>query len=152
LDDIRGRVIVPDVAGFDVEISLADAAEDGVDPARLTVAHHLTERAEVRSQVLSGGHLLHLAVAGCLFNDILREAKARGIAVTDLRISADGGFEGDPPLSTGITYSIDIAGDAPEDELREIVEHREAIAAIPLTLRRGAEVESGVVTARTTAR
>jgi uncharacterized OsmC-like protein len=133
---------------FDVEISLADAGVDGTDPKSFVVAHHLTDRAEIHSEVLSGGHLLHLAVAGCLFNDILREAKSRGIAVTDLRISADGDFEGDPPMSTGITYSIDIAGDAPENELRRLVADREAIAAIPLTLRRGAEVDSAEITVR----
>src|SRR3954447_12605475 len=140
--------MVPLVAGFDVEISLADGASDGIDPASFVVAHHLTDRAEIRSEVLSGGHLLHLAVAGCLFNDILREAKSRAIAVTDLRISADGDFEGDPPMSTGITYSIDIAGDAPEEELRRLVADREAIAAIPLTLRRGAGVEATEITIR----
>jgi uncharacterized OsmC-like protein len=130
---------------FDVEISLAEPAGDGVDPRRLVVAHHLTDRAEIRSDVLSGGHLLHLAVAGCLFNDILREAQARGIAITDLRISADGDFEGDPPVSTGISYSIDIAGKAPEDQLRRLVADREALAAIPISLRRGIEVEATAV-------
>lgn len=133
---------------FEVEISLADAAADGVDPASFVVAHHLADRAEIRSDVLSGGHLLHLSVAGCLFNDILREAQARGIAVTDLRISADGDFDGDPPMSTGIAYSIEIAGDAPEDDLRRLVADREAIAAIPLTLRRGAAVEATEITVR----
>ncbi len=128
--------------GFDVEISLADSAQEGVDPARVVVEHHLADRAEIRSEVLSGGHLLHLAVAGCLFNDILREAKSRGIAVTKLRIAADGGFEGDPPVSTGISYSIDIAGDAPEDDLRRLVADREAQAAIPISLRQGVAVEA----------
>jgi hypothetical protein len=56
-----------------------------------------------------------LAVAGCLFNDILRDAKARRLSPTDLRISAGGGFEGDPLHSTGVTYEIEIAGDAPAE-------------------------------------
>jgi hypothetical protein len=67
----------------------------------------------------------------------LREAGVRGIAVTDLRISAEGDFGGDPITSTGITYSIDLAGDAPEDDLRRLVADCEAGAAIPHTLRQG---------------
>ena len=54
-------------------------------------------------------------MAGCLFNDILRDAKARRLSPTDLRISAGGGFEGDPLHSTGVTYEIEIAGDAPAE-------------------------------------
>jgi putative redox protein len=133
---------------FDVRISLGDPSLDGVQPEHLVLAHHLTDRAEIHAEVLSGGHLLHLAVAGCLFNDILREAKARGIAVTDLRISADGGFGGDPLTSTGISYSIDIAGEAPEDDLRRLVADCDAAAAIPHTLRRGTGVEAGEVRIR----
>jgi uncharacterized OsmC-like protein len=130
------------VTNFDVEIRLADPSADGLDPERFVVAHHVADRAEIRAEVLSGGHLLHLAVAGCFFNDILRAASARGIAVTDLRISAAGGFDGEPLSSIGISYSIDITGDAPEDVLRRLVADCEAAAAIPITLRQGTEVEA----------
>ena len=68
------------MAGFEAQIGLTDPASDGADPAALVVAHHVADRAEIRAEALSGGHLLHLAVAGCLFNDILREARAREIA------------------------------------------------------------------------
>ena len=136
------------MTGFDVEISMGDPAEQGVEPARFAVAHHLTERAEIHAEVLSGGHLLHLAVAGCLFNDILREAKARGIAVSDLRVRADGDFSGEPLVSGGITYAIEIAGDAPEDDVRGLVEDCEAAAAILHTLRQGAAVNASEVRVR----
>ncbi|MFL5865737.1 MAG: OsmC family protein [Thermoleophilaceae bacterium] len=133
------------MAGFDVQIRLGDPSSEGIDPAKLTLSHHLTERAEVHAEVMSGGHLLHLAVAGCLFNDILREAGARGIGVTQLEVSADGGFEGDPLLSTGIGYSIQIGGDAPDEELRKLVADVEERAAIPLSIGRGTRVTAGPV-------
>jgi uncharacterized OsmC-like protein len=136
------------VAGFDVQIRLSDPTSPGVDPGKLVVEHHLTDRAEVRAEVLSGGHLLHLAVAGCLFNDILREAEARGIEVTDLQISAEGDFKGDPLASTGITYAIDLAGSASEAELRELAAECAEKGAIPRTLERGTDVRATAIRAR----
>jgi uncharacterized OsmC-like protein len=136
------------LAGFDAQIRLTDPGSDGADPAALVVAHHVADRAEIRAEALSGGHLLHLAVAGCLFNDILREARAREIPVTDLRVSADGDFGGDPMTSTGITYEVEIDGEAPEADLRRLVGDCEAGAAIPETLRAGAKVIPGSIEVR----
>jgi uncharacterized OsmC-like protein len=136
------------VAGFEVDIRLGDPSAPAADPANLVVAHHVADRAQVRAEVLSGGHLLHLAVAGCLFNDILREAEARGIELTDLQISADGDFQADPLTSTGITYSIDLAGSASEDELRELAAGCAERGAIPQTLERGTEVRPTAIRVR----
>jgi uncharacterized OsmC-like protein len=136
------------MGAFAAEIRLADPDADGADPNGLVLRHHLTARARLEAEVLSGGHLLHLAVAGCFFNDILRAASSHDIAITDLRISADGDFEGDPLLSTGIRYSIEIAGDAPDDELRKLVRDVEEKAAIPLSLEKGVSVESTKLTVR----
>ena len=66
------------MAGYDAQIRLTDPGAEGADPSALVVAHHIADRAEISAEVLSGGHLLHLAVAGCLFNDILREARRAG--------------------------------------------------------------------------
>ncbi len=88
----------------------------------------------------TGGHLLHLAIAGCVFNDLLREARARGITLTRVAVGCDGGFQGSPCESTGIEYSIDVEGDADERALRELVAYVQEIAEIPAVVRRGAEV------------
>jgi uncharacterized OsmC-like protein len=136
------------VPSYDVHVALADPLCDGADPGSLVVRHHLAGRAEIRAEVLSGGHLLHLAVAGCLFNDIVREASARGIALTDLVVSAGGGFGGEPVASTGITYSVELAGDAPDEELRRLVADCEQDATIPQALRRGTRVEADAVHVR----
>jgi uncharacterized OsmC-like protein len=136
------------VGAFEAVIRLADPKAEGADPNGLVFRHHLTDRAQLEAEVLSEGHLLHLAVAGCYFNDILRAAASSGIAITDLRITADGDFEGDPLLSTGIRYSIEIAGDAPDDELRQLVHDVEEKAAIPLTLEKGVTVDPASLTVR----
>lgn len=132
------------MANYRAAIRLAgDTSSDAVDPGRIVVNHHLTERAELDLDVLSGGHLLHLAVAGCLFNDIVRAAAAREIELSDLQVSADGGFDGGG--STGITFAVEITGDATEGELRRLVADCEGAAAIPLTLVRGTTVKASEI-------
>jgi OsmC-like protein len=58
---------------------------------------------------LNGGELLYLAVAGCVSNDLFREAQADGIALRRVRVRARGDFTGDPAVSTEITYEVDVA-------------------------------------------
>jgi putative redox protein len=83
----------------------------------------------------NGGQLLHLAAAGCVSNDLFREASKRGIELTRVVITADGGYGGQPAVSTGISYSVEIEGLAPEAELRALVRHVDEIAEIPNSLR-----------------
>lgn len=136
------------MGGFGVEIRIADGSAPAVPLGKVVVEHHRTPSAEITAEVLSGGHVLHLAVAICLFNDLLRMAAERGIDITDLRVSADGGFAGTPVVSTGISYDIDVAGNAPDDVLRELVADVERDAAIPLTLARTTPVTPGTLTVR----
>jgi len=88
----------------------------------------------------NGGELLHLAVAGCVSNDLFREARALGLRLTRVAITADGEFIGSPPVSGGIRYSVEVWGDAPAAALRELVARVDAIAEIPNSLRQGTEV------------
>ena len=136
------------MADFEAEIRIAATDAAPAHPDSLLVGHHLVERAEIRATPLSGGHLMHLAVAGCLFNDILRAAKGRGVEINDLRVSANGGFEGEPLASAGINYEVELAADAPDEDLRALVADVEAKAAIPHTLRTGTKVEAGPVSIR----
>lgn len=88
----------------------------------------------------NGGQLLHLAVAGCISNDLFREAAARGVELTRVVVRVDGDFDGDPAVSTGISYAVEIEGSATEGELRSLVDHVDGIAEIPNSLRRGTAV------------
>lgn len=89
---------------------------------------------------LTGGHVLHLAVAGCVSNDLFREAKARGIHLTRVKVTAAGGFVGDPCRSTGVTYDVEVEGEASVGELDRLVADVESLAEIPSVLRHGAVV------------
>jgi len=70
----------------------------------------------------TGGHLLHLAAAGCVLNDLYREAAALGIELTGARVSAAGGFDTATWRSTGIDYSVEVSSDAPTDQLAHLLE------------------------------
>jgi len=85
----------------------------------------------------NGGQLLYLAVAGCVSNDLFREARAEGIELTSVRVRVRGDFSGDPPVSETIEYEVELEGDAPRDRLDELVDR---IAEIPNSLRNGTEV------------
>jgi uncharacterized OsmC-like protein len=88
----------------------------------------------------NGGQLLHLAVAGCVSNDLFREARAAGIELSRVRVTVRGDFAGDPAVSTGIEYDVEVEGDASRERLEGLVRHVDAIAEIPNTLRGGVAV------------
>jgi uncharacterized OsmC-like protein len=88
----------------------------------------------------NGGELLYLAVAGCVSNDLFREAQAAGIALRRVRVRVAGDFTGEPAVSGEVRYEVDVDGDAPAAQLRALVERVDAIAEIPNSLRRGTPV------------
>jgi putative redox protein len=113
------------------------AATNSVPLSQVVLQHHRTEGIQIDAQPLTGGHLLHLAVAGCIFNDLYYVAADRGIRLTDVRVSATGGFEGEEQTtSTGITYQVSVSGEASEEQLQALVTEVDRIASIPDVLRR----------------
>jgi len=94
----------------------------------------------------NGGQLLYLAIAGCVSNDLFREARADGIALDRVRVVVDGDFQGDPPVSTDVTYAVEVAGDALTEALQRLVAKVDAIAEIPNSLRAATAVRLGRVT------
>ena len=92
-------------------------------------------------RAFSGGELLNLAVAGCVSNDLFREAAKRGISLHRVVVAADSDYEGDPMVSTDIRYTVEVEGDATVEELDELVRHVDRIAEIPNSLRAGTRVE-----------
>lgn len=88
----------------------------------------------------NGGQLLYLAVAGCISNDLFREALAEGISLTHVRVTVRGDFSGDPAVSEEISYEVEIDGDAAPERLRTLVQHVDGIAEIPNSLRLGTPV------------
>jgi hypothetical protein len=55
-----------------------------------------------------------------------------------VRVSSD--YEGDPAVSTPITYAVSVESDAPAEEIERLIAHVDRIAEIPNSLRAGTEV------------
>jgi len=85
----------------------------------------------------NGGQLLYLAVAGCISNDLFRDARTAGIELSRVRVKVSGDFVGEPAVSEEIRYEVEVAGNAPEEELRKLIESVDEIAEIPNSLRQG---------------
>jgi uncharacterized OsmC-like protein len=88
----------------------------------------------------TGGHLLHLAAAGCVLNDLYREAAALGIELKGVRVIAAGGFDTGTWQSTGIAYSVEVSCDTPAGQLAHLLEVVDQVAEIPRAIRAGATV------------
>ena len=88
----------------------------------------------------TGAHLLHLAIAGCVLNDLYREAAAVGVDLHGVRVSAGGRFDADTWTSTGITYSVEISSNASDDEIARLLATVDEVAEIPRAVRAGATV------------
>jgi putative redox protein len=91
----------------------------------------------------NGGQLLYLAVAGCISNDLFREAPALGVELESVRISVDGDFAGEPAVSGPIRYHIEVTSSSDPALVRELIELVDRIAEIPNSLRQGTQVELG---------
>jgi uncharacterized OsmC-like protein len=120
-------------------------AADGGEPAqgtrRVVIRHHRAPRVAWSVDVASGGHLLHLALAQCVFNNVLRIAQERGLTVSDLRVVADGDFNAEGTASTGIDCSIEVSGAAERSDLTSLAEAAFDDSSVVAILRRGGTVE-----------
>ena len=132
---------------YSVQIRLlrADEPTPPLEPPNFIYEHPLGGRREYRINGLSGGHLLHLAVAGCVFGNLMHLARERGIVLTHAVVVADGGFNSEGTRSTGITYRIEVEGDASERELADLVDFVQRDSSVPQILTHGAPVTAGEV-------
>jgi uncharacterized OsmC-like protein len=103
--------------------------------------HRWTPEGVTVDAEFTGAHLLHLAAAGCVLNDLYREASAMGLVLHGVRVSAEGDFESTTWHSTGISYSADLDTDAHEDEVEELLRQVDDVAEIPRAIRAGGPVE-----------
>lgn len=127
--------------GLEVEVRNVDGAVTALGAAGpFTLVVDSPAESGGGGRGFNGGQLLHLAVAGCVSNDLFREAAKRGITLTRVVVTVDGGFGGEPATSTGIAYSVEVAGPAPESDLVALVNHVDVIAEIPNSLRQGTPV------------
>jgi uncharacterized OsmC-like protein len=100
--------------------SLPNTGEVMAEPRSIRVSHHRSGQAEINVEVMSGGHMLHLALAACVFNNVNRIARERGIRLTDSKVSAGGRFNEEGTNSTGISCRLSVSGEADEKTLEGI--------------------------------
>jgi uncharacterized OsmC-like protein len=130
------------MSSFEATVTTADDGTKGEShPLVVEFRNARTgQRQQLAMDEFTGGHLLHLAVAGCVHNDLFREAIARGITLSHVRVTADGGFSGEPCASTGVEYTVHLEGNAPPEQLEELLAHVERIAEVPSAIRLGGDV------------
>jgi uncharacterized OsmC-like protein len=90
----------------------------------------------------NGGQLLYLAVAGCISNDLFREAPRFGVDLDSVRVTVDGNFSGDPAVSSPVTYDVELSGSG---DLEGLARQVDRIAEIPNSLRHGTPVSLGEI-------
>ncbi|HET8598687.1 MAG TPA: OsmC family protein [Segeticoccus sp.] len=123
---------------FEVVVGAGSLRAD--DEAAVRFAHPWTTEGVTVEADFTGGHLLHVAVAGCVLNDLYRAAAEAGIELAGVRVAASGGFDARTWASTGISYTVDIdSADAP-GRLAALLALVDASAEIPRAVRAGASV------------
>jgi uncharacterized OsmC-like protein len=106
----------------------------------LVMPHQWTSEGVVVEADFTGAHLYHLAAAGCVLNDVYREAERLTITIDGVRVRATGGFDPATWSSTGIEYEVDVASAASDDQIEGLVSLVDDVAEIPRALRSGTTV------------
>jgi glutaredoxin len=81
-----------------------------------------------------------LSAAGCILNDVYREAARLGIAIDGVRVCAYGDFDQSTWESKGIEYEIEVASEASASDIESLIGLVDDVAEIPKALRAGATV------------
>lgn len=106
-----------------------------------SVLHRWTDEGVTVDAAFTGAHLLHLSVAGCVLNDVYREAVTLGVPLAGVRVRARGGFDTESWASTGIAYDVEVdAPDATATDVQQLLDVVDAVAEIPRAVRHGAPV------------
>ena len=123
---------------FEVTVGAGTMMADSGAAARFP--HRWTSGGVTVEGDFTGGHLLHLAAAGCVLNDLYREAAALGIELDGFCATAAGGFDTANWQSTGIDYSVEVSSGAPADQIAHLLEVVDQVAEHPRAIRAGATV------------
>jgi hypothetical protein len=123
------------------EVTVGAGTMMSASGAAIRFPHRWTPGGVTVEADFTGAHLLHLAAAGCVLNDVYREAAALDIGVDGVRVVAAGGFDASTWQSTGIDYSVEVSSDASAEQLAQLLEVVDQVAEIPRAIRAGAAVQ-----------
>lgn len=124
---------------YDVVVGAGTMRSGATDA--VVFGHRWTSEGVTVDAAFTGAHLLHLAAAGCVLNDVYREAELRGIALRGVRVFATGGFNTETWQSTGISYVTEVDTDASQTEVDLLLHAVDSVAEIPRSIRAGATVQ-----------
>jgi len=88
----------------------------------------------------NGGHLLGLAIGGCLCNDLRYVAHQMGITLTSLAVDVDLHFSDEPRLATDADVRIRLESDDPNADLAALIKRAQADTTIGNSLVRGINI------------
>lgn len=126
---------------YEAEIRTSNVAPDrAADTRSVVIRHHRAGVAELELERATGGHLLHLALAGCVFNNVLRLAGDQGIALDRAAVRVSGDFT-DASESTGMQVDIEVAGDASPESLQALRREAFGESTVVYVLRKATSVE-----------
>ena len=111
--------------------------------------HVWTEEGVVVESAFTGAHLLHLSIAGCVLNDVYREAETLGIAVGGVKVVVRGDFDRETFHSTGVEYQVEVSSDADEPAIEQLIQVVDEVAEMPKALRAEAIVKRVDTSTRT---
>jgi organic hydroperoxide reductase OsmC/OhrA len=93
-----------------------------------------------RGAATNGGELLCLALATCYFNDVYREATARGVRIDEVDVSVEAEFGGAGEPARNIAYRVRATSADDAARVRELLLHTDRVAEIHNTVRGGCTV------------
>lgn len=126
------------LGGFDVVVGAGSLRS--TSPHSVSFAHRWTSEGVTVEAEFTGGHLLHLAAAGCVLNDVYREADRRGVTLAGVRVTATGDFDRDTWQSSGIEYSVQVDSSAPPADIEALLSEVDRVAEVPKAIRAGSSV------------
>jgi uncharacterized OsmC-like protein len=126
---------------FEAVVSAGSLRPADFDDGRgVAMPHRWTAEGVVIEADFTGAHLYLLAAAGCVLNDVYREAERLGVPVDGVRVRATGAFDTETWASTGVEYAVEVASQADADAVEQLVRAVDDVAEIPKALRAGTTV------------
>jgi uncharacterized OsmC-like protein len=127
-----------DRAAFEVVVSSGSLRPpEGVG---IPMAHRWTDEGVVVQGQFTGAHLLLLAAAGCILNDVHREAGPLAITVHGVAVRATTSFDATTWVADGIEYEVEVDASATAAEVERLLARVDEVAEIPKALRAGTPV------------
>jgi len=125
----------------DFEVVVGAGTLRSPSEAAVRFPHRWTSEGVTVEAQFTGGHLWVLAPAGCVLNDVYREAAALDVPVSGVRVRAVGRLSEETWRSEGIRYTVDVDSTAPASAVADLLARVDVVAEIPKALRAPSAVE-----------